>query len=55
MTDFTSASIALEEFENVIEDLGNYEGYGLVTDEMLDALTKAHLKRHPENAHLFEP
>lgn len=50
-----TSRIALEEFENVIEDLSNYEGYGLVTDEMMDALNKAHIKRHPENAHLFEP
>jgi hypothetical protein len=37
--------LATKEFEDIIEDLGDYEGAGLVTGEMLDYLEQCHHQR----------
>lgn len=39
---------ASDEFDAVVEDLTNYEGDGLVTDEMIEYLQRKWRKRHPK-------
>jgi hypothetical protein len=46
---------AKEEFEMVLEDLGNYEGRGQVTSSMINHLVDLHQKRYPNHTELVTP
>ena len=40
---------ALAEFDALVEDLMNYAGDGLVTEDLLDKLNSKHRQRHLQN------
>ena len=46
---YAPSSIAVEEFDDAIEDLMTYTGDGLVTDHLIDRLNAKHRQRHLKN------